>query len=381
MPMLNSNKDNIITVVGAGPAGLSAAITLARAGRKVVVHEAQKEVGHRFKRDFQGLENWTTDRDVLEILNELGIKTQFRYKPCRFVSSYDAWRNYYPVTNDKPLFYLVERGPNAGSLDSAMLEQAIGMGIDVKFNSRIRHFKGTGILAAGPKAADAIAVGYHFETDMADGCWVICDNRLAPKGYAYLLIWEGRGTVKTCMFSGFKQEQIYVKRTVEAFEKLLGLRMINPVSHGGVGNFYLPARAYGGRRPIAGEQAGFQDSLWGFGMRHAMLSGILAARSLLDDSDYDKLWSDAIGWQIKTSIVNRAFFNLLGNRGYRWFLNHQSKKTDTREFLRKTYDKSFLKQLMLPLARLYVKTARVDKSCNHIDCECVWCRHGEHETG
>lgn len=45
-----------IQIAGAGPAGLAAAITLARAGRQVVVHELQSDVGHRFKRDFQGLE-------------------------------------------------------------------------------------------------------------------------------------------------------------------------------------------------------------------------------------------------------------------------------------------------------------------------------------
>lgn len=46
-----------INIVGAGPAGLAAAITLARAGRAVIVHEAQAEVGYRFQRDLQGLEN------------------------------------------------------------------------------------------------------------------------------------------------------------------------------------------------------------------------------------------------------------------------------------------------------------------------------------
>jgi len=54
------SRNKKIEIAGAGPAGLTAAITLAQAGRKVVVHEAYKEVGHRFSRDFQGLENWTT---------------------------------------------------------------------------------------------------------------------------------------------------------------------------------------------------------------------------------------------------------------------------------------------------------------------------------
>ncbi len=51
-----------------GPAGLTAAITLAHAGRRVVVHEAQQEVGHRFGADLQGLENASTKDDGLDVL-------------------------------------------------------------------------------------------------------------------------------------------------------------------------------------------------------------------------------------------------------------------------------------------------------------------------
>ena len=74
---------DIITIAGAGPAGLAAAITLARAGRRVVVHEARNEVGARFGGDLQGLENWTSRDDVLEDLRQLGITTGFEALPCR----------------------------------------------------------------------------------------------------------------------------------------------------------------------------------------------------------------------------------------------------------------------------------------------------------
>lgn len=370
----------VIEIAGAGPAGLAAAITLARAGRRVKVYEAHDEVGHRFQGDFQGLENWSSAADVLEVMRSHGLSTDFRHQPMAVGTAYDAWGRAHAVRSGAPLFYLVERGPGPGSLDSALLAQARDCGVEVVFGQRLKRIAGSGILAAGPRAADAIAVGYHCETDMDDGFWVICDDDLAPQGYAYLLVWNGRATVKSCMFSDFKNEQQYVARTVEAFRRLLGFEMQNPVAHGGAGNFRIPRSAYSGRHPLVGEQAGFQDTLWGFGMRLAMDSGILAARSLLEGSDYDVLWRRHLLGQMETSVVNRALFSLLGNRGYRRFLGRMSTHPNLRGFLLRHYHPSFFKRLLKPWAQRRYESRRKDSACSHEDCSCVWCRC-QHPTG
>lgn len=370
------DQNSVVEIAGAGPAGLAAAITLARAGRRVIVHEAQAEVGYRFKRDLQGLENWTTRQDALDVLRELGITTDFKRLPGCQGTAFDAWGKAYAIHSEEPLFYMVERGPGPDTLDTALLHQAQGLGVEVRFNSRVQHVQGPAIFATGPKAADAIAVGYHFDTRMPDGFWVICDDDLAPKGYAYLLVMGGKGTVKSCMFTGFKQEAVYVQRTVEAFQRLVGLEMIDPRPHGGVGNFRIPGTARSGSHAVVGEQAGFQDTLWGFGMRAAMTSGMLAARSLLEGSDYDKLWQRALGELMTAAVVNRALYGLLGNHGYRWFLRYVENQPDARELLRRHYLPSRSKHLLAPLARRRFRSQRKDESCNHVDCTCVWCRHG-----
>lgn len=371
-----ANVEAPVEIAGAGPAGLAAAITLAHAGRKVIVYETQKEVGHRFGGDFQGIENWTTREDALTVLEKLGITTEFSAMPCRNGTVFDPHDKRYEIKSDEILFYIVERGPGPDSLDSALLRQARSLGVEVRFNSRLRHMTGHGILAAGPRAADAIAVGYHFETDMADGYWAICDDDLAPQGYAYLLVMGGRGTVKSCMFSGFKQEKLYVQRTLEAFQRLVGLEMKNPQPHGGSGNFRIPPSAYSGPHPMVGEQAGFQDTLWGFGMRLAISSGVLAAQSLLTGENYDALWQRDLRPQMETSVVNRALFSVSGRYGYRWFLRQLVTKSNLRESLRQQYQPSWFKHLLSRWARRRYESKRKDVTCDHVDCHCIWCRHG-----
>jgi len=306
----------------------------------------------------------------------LGITTAFANLPCPAGTAFDARGRTYAFRSRDALFYVVERGPGMRTLDSALLAQALALGVDVRFNHRLANVDRPAIFATGPRAADAIAVGYHFKTDMADGCWVICDDDLAPEGYAYLLVMDGRGTVKSCMFTGFKQESMYVARTVEAFERLVGLRMNDPRAHGGVGNFRVPVSAYSGLHPTVGEQAGFQDTLWGFGMRYAIVSGVLAARSVLESSDYDVLWQREFGDLQRAGVVNRALFAAFGNRGYSWILRRQERSSDARAFLSGFYRPNWARRALLPWARRRYRSRRHDTSCDHLDCTCVWCRCG-----
>src|SRR3989304_10556320 len=124
-----------VKILGAGPSGLAAAITLARGGRRVVVHERRRVAGGRFHDDFQGLENWSSDTDVVEELAGAGIRFNFDCTPVFHGTIYDARMRPALVRSRDPLVYLVRRGRQPGSLDSGLAEQALEAGVELRFGS------------------------------------------------------------------------------------------------------------------------------------------------------------------------------------------------------------------------------------------------------
>ncbi len=364
-----------IHVSGAGPAGLGAALTIRGAGRRAIVHERFGTVGHRFHNDFQGLENWTRDVDVLDELAGLGIDPTFDYTPVREAVVFDPRGREHVFRSQRPLFYLLRRGPDEGTLDASLKAQAAAHGVELCFGDVRRRLPEGGVVAEGPRGSDAIAVGYVFTTTAADGVYGSLSDRLAPGGYAYLLISRGRGTLASCMFRDFHQERSYLASTLAFFRHRVGVSMSEVRRFGGLGNFCVPGTARRGRLLYVGEAAGFQDALWGFGLRYAIISGHLAARAILSGhpEHYDQLWKQRLSGLLRTGIVNRFLFRSLGDVGYTAFLRILNRATDPALWLGRQYRPSLLKKALYPIARRAVRTARKDPRCER-ECECTWCR-------
>jgi YHS domain-containing protein len=153
-------RDGAIHIAGAGPAGLAAAITLAREGRPVIVHEARSGVGHRFRRDLQGLENWTTKGDALAVLSDLGIATGFERLPCRRGTVFDAWDKLYAVRSDES--YRFEQQIVLGSSGARMLHTLVSLGpgfcqkLASEFHSHQMREEGTRMKTGGEKVKDPV---------------------------------------------------------------------------------------------------------------------------------------------------------------------------------------------------------------------------------
>ncbi|PAU75007.1 glutamate synthase subunit beta [Halomonas sp. THAF5a] len=365
-------RGDTVTVIGAGPAGLACAIVLARAGKHVIVHERRRRVGARFHGDFQGLENWSDDIDVLDELASTGIRSSFEHHAISQVTAFDGWGGRHEIRSNQPLYYLVRRGSETGTLDHALLEQAKACGVEVRLSSPVKNTHGSTVEAKGPMFANVMAVGYLFETAMPDGQWACFSDHLAPGGYAYLLVQGGQGTVATCLFREFTRNNKCLTRTIAFFTEQAGLDMRKARPFGGVGNYGPPCRGEHEGRLLVGEQAGFQDALAGFGMRYALRSGVLAAHSLLEGRDYESLWQRSLLPAIRQGISNRLLYTKAGDRGRRAMFRRMARR-DARPMLAKLYHPSLLGRILYPFARRQARIPQHDPDCCDTTCTCLRC--------
>lgn len=366
-----------LDIVGAGPAGLAAAIVAARADVRVTVHERAARVGNRFHGDFQGLENWTADGDVLAELAALGIAADFEATPFREVTLFPPGGSVRRLVSELPFFYLVRRGPGAGTLDSALAAQATAAGAEIRFEDTVRDLPKGGIVAVGPHAADVIASGWIFETDLPDGAWAALGEAIAPRGYAYLLAHGGQATLAICIFADFRRDELYLDCALRFFQERIGFRMTHERRFGGAGNIRIPETAVRNGLLYVGEAAGFQDPLWGFGMRSAMRSGGLAARAWLDGSpaDYDRLWRSELAGGMRAGVVHRFFYELARDFGYRRVSRSLARAEDPRSWLRRRYAGGWAEDLLFPLVKnLVLRPFQRPAECSDQRCHCTWCR-------
>lgn len=346
-----------ITIVGAGPAGLTAAIVLRRHGLPVRVFEMASDVGHRLNGDFQGIENWSSSQDVMDLLVECGLEANFLCAPYYGGTLCAPGMDPKAIKSNRAIFYLVRRGPFPGTLDMGLKEQALKAGVEINFGQRLDGGCGTAIVGTGPRGVDILAAGITFSTSHEDRAEVIFDDAIAPKGYAYLLIHRGYGTMATVLYRDFRREKACFDGMMSFFRSTGRIDIRDEKRFTSYGNFFMRASQVEGKTLYVGESAGFQDGLWGFGLRYAILSGYLAARSIIDGADYDDLWKQRLKPMLETSQVNRYLFEKFGHAGYR-YLTRKLAHGNPCAYLRKHYNYSWWKHLLLPLASAHARTKK-----------------------
>ena len=350
MPNPRVDASRPIRIAGAGPAGLAAAIALARRGFAVEVHEAKSTVASRWKRGLQVIENFTEKPDVLELFRGWGIETNFYARPVREITLLDGHKERAVFQSRDPLGYYVKRGPFETAFDRVLLDQALACGVRVIFNSRLGPEDEVRIVSTGPRRVDGIGKEITFRTPLSDRMVVVLDPVLAPGGYAYLFVVDGQATLGMAVLKGFQEVDAYYDKTLRFFEREQGVDTAGGEVSYSYANFFINRSLERNGRIFAGEAAGFQDYLFGFGIRFAVQSGVLAAQSVAEGTSYDRLWKSALDPKRRASLCNRFLYEKCENWLPALFIRMARRSPDFRSYMRSWYANGPLKVLGAPLA-------------------------------
>lgn len=142
-----------------------------------------------------------------------------------------------------------------------------------------------------------------------------------------------------------------------AFKKHVDFDVYEEKKFTGFGNFfYLKSE-----KKYIGEAGGFQDFLWGFGMRYAMVSAHLACRSILEYLDYQKLWKAELWGHKRSSIASRLWFSMLNDYCFNRFIKLLHGRKDALSFVDNIYRYNMFSRILYPFARLYFNDSVKDK--------------------
>jgi flavin-dependent dehydrogenase len=363
----------VIRIAGAGPSGLAAAIVLARAGRAVEVHEAKADVGTRFIGDLQIIESASEREAVPDFLKRIGIETNFYFRPADWSTFYDARDRKRTIRSNEPYGWFIRRGAEENTLDRGLLAQAKAAGVNVIFNSRLQD---ADIIATGPASPDGLAREMTWHTDESERIDVFFNHHLSPGGYSYMFILDGIATFGCAIVADFKKIDEYFEHSLAAAQRVHPFTIPAETRTGySYMNFHLKDHATKGNARYVGEAAGFQDYLFGLGIRYALTSGWLAARSILESRDFDELWTRELGAKQETSLINRFLYEAGGNTGLSMFVRQAANAKDFRRYLSGWHQRRWWKALLSPLVR---RVWHHRGRCQHKPGE-HWCRSRDTE--
>jgi flavin-dependent dehydrogenase len=325
-----NNKD--IHIVGAGPAGLSAAINLRREGYNVIVHETEKEIG--------GPPSWhpsihctPIDFDVFEKYTGLDVRPAF--KDCtNYLKYYDGEEEkpFSDFIGTIPNMYCVIRGPHEASLDNYLYQMALKEGVEVKFNDK---WTGPDFKSAPEKTIIATGFGQSAYEDLGMkftpfyGYWTRTE---CPPDEVHISIYEGDFT-NEYGYSGSKDgiwySLIFAKGDIDQagldkFSAILKEKTGVEVKKWGrfTGTTTRYAKLFNGNFIFAGTASGLIEPAQGYGIVAAMLGGKIAATAVTNpevaQAEYNK-FIEPIGKHIALKFKPGYRSSIHYRMGQVWF--------------------------------------------------------------
>ncbi len=285
-----------IEIVGAGLAGLTAAINLVHDGHEVIVYEKEKKPGG----------NPTARPDPAGSpfnLKQLKDYTGIDISPAaHFLERSDQmlWGKQYTLKPRPEVpIYMIERGSRKTSLDSLLHKKAREIGVKIKFGQSFDTKKDfmdlppNAIIATGLERTPYRLLGIPYKESFAFMAKGTVDYNTATVTIYmgdYTADYAFTGTVNgICYAMLYQREKPLSKTNLEKFAEEVS-RMedftLTPWKEVDIG--VVPFKAYNTPqlfykdKIIAGSMAGAIDPLMGFGMLGALLSGKIAAMAIND---------------------------------------------------------------------------------------------------
>ena len=337
-----------IKILGAGLSGLVAAINLSKAGYDVDVYEKNEDVGMRFHGDIHSWENWSGNKNFLKELKEMNINSKFYCVPLFKVIVTNCSKTK-EIKSNQPMFYLGKRGSYPGAIDHSLKMEALGSNVKFHFRKTL-PLNEVNIVATGPieNEVTGFVKGILFKTDSKDDMAIVAFNdELAFHGYSYFLTTKGSGIMCTVVQRD-KSKYInrFFEKTKRFFVEKFNLNLLITREIGGVGSFSMK-NVKKGPTLYAGEAAGLQDFLWGFGTRFAITSGYLAAQSIINNWDYREIIETHFGKRLKAGVVNRYLWEqVLSKNDYSILINFAKLQNK----LHSLYNYNLFQRVLYPIA-------------------------------
>jgi flavin-dependent dehydrogenase len=347
-----------VRIVGGGVSGLTTAIVLARCGVNVEVFERGLAAPATRPVRWDAVENWTTHEDLTDFLKRWTIDiAAFRTPGSIDVLAFDG--ECHPLRGTRPLLYAVKRGNAPDSLDACLRGQALDLGVRVRHGETLPRERADVWAVGTQRRGFFLDAGITFRTTQPDRVAILVDQRLTPRACAYLIVADGMATLAVLLTRQFNCARRLLAETVDAFQRLRPFDMHDVRLQSGFGGAVHALGVPAAPPRVVGEAAGFLDYLWGFGIRYAIFSGVLAARSLLEGSDYQALVAREIGPLVRSSALNRKLYDRAGNRTCRALIRHFCARRDPHALLQRFYQSRGTRSIFFPWAmRVFARDMR-----------------------
>lgn len=306
-----------LQIYGAGLSGLVSAINLVRGGYDVTVYEKEKKIGGNVHCHPSAQ---MTPMHMQQMEKYVGIELESCF------SKLDEFRGYIGpkkfVFSTKNL-YVVERGPRTSSLDYFLYKTAVEEGVTFRFShsltpEELRSIPENSIIATAgySKIVEALHLPYvtftqfdtHRKTDLENVSIAYFGDFTSDYGYI-----STKNGLLSAQLSGplhLSQENLNrFTNLVRDTESIELVRWSSIISH-----FPKKARLFtkfaGKIYVLAGDVAGFLDPFFGFGVNGALISGKIAAMSILSKQKAFQEFKQFTSHLNKDLLVHTIYWHL-----------------------------------------------------------------------